>query len=88
MKQWLFGRVELKQMHNNVCIDEWTMNSSSTTLEAAPIDTCHGRTSMQQCGSLAYSDEMMLAKASKMLVDDGTMDNSTSSLKIFRKSFK
>jgi hypothetical protein len=42
--------------------------------------------SMQQCRFLLYSDEMMLAKAPKMLVDDGTMDNSTSSLKIFRKS--
>lgn len=33
-----------------------------------------------------YSDEMMLAKVPKMLVDDGTMDSSTSSFEDFQKN--
>jgi hypothetical protein len=41
---------------------------------------------MEQCCSLLYSDEMMLAKAPKMLVDDGTMNQGTNSLTIFQKN--
>jgi hypothetical protein len=44
--------------------------------------------SMQQCGFLLYSWEMVLAKTSKMMVNDGTMLKNTGPFEIFRKKFK
>ena len=56
---------------------------SSAVLGDAPNSNCHGRYLDATVLVLLYSCGIMLAKASKMIVDDGPMHKSTSSLAIF-----
>ena len=69
VNSWFLGQDKSKQMELNDAVDEWRWNFSSTVLESAPINVCHGRSLMEQCCSSWNSDETLLQFTSNVLVD-------------------
>ena len=88
MDSWFFGRDKLKQKRLAVPGDEWRSVEGSVALISAQKLNCHGRGSMEQCWFCLNSWEVMLAKASRMMASDESMNKGTSSLEIFQKKSK
>ena len=73
-------------MLSDVPDDEWKKNFSSTMLGYTQLENCHGRELNATVSKWLYSYEIVLANASRRIVNDEPKHRNTNPLKIFRKS--
>lgn len=88
MIQLLFGGVCSKQMLKVALDDEWVKSFSSTILEEASNQICHGRASFNSPWKRLYSCVLLLVRGFKMMVDDRTTHQGSCSLRFSTKSSK